>query len=73
MCDWFRNRTFNRCLRVGVVLFFSWFSANAQALIAVDNVSTFVDNNPTTMTVSHATGAGSDRLMIVAVSLLNED
>jgi MSHA biogenesis protein MshQ len=48
-------------------------AVDAHAVIAIDSVSTVVDNNPTTLTVSHTTGAGSDRLMMVGVSMLNQD
>lgn len=68
-----KGQAFKSLLRLGVLLFISLFAATAQAVIAVDNVSTVVDNNPTTLTRSHTTNAGSDRLMLVGVSLLNED
>ena len=48
------------------------FASSAHAVITVDSVSTAVDNNPTSLTVSHTT-AGADRLMIVGVSLNNDD
>ncbi len=67
------NKNIERLLRPGVLLLLSLFTANAHAVIVVDNVSTVVDNNPTTLTQAHATNAGSDRLMLVGVSLLNED
>ncbi len=66
------NQSFRRSLRA-VALVLALFAVDADAVIAVDNVSTVVDNNPTTLSVSHTTGAGADRLMIVGVSLLNND
>ena len=68
-----KQRNLELLLRLGVLLFMSLFAVTARAVILVDNVSTVVDNNPTTLTQSHTTNAGSDRLMIVGVSLLNED
>ncbi len=70
-----RGAKFNlrRCLRVGVALWFALLLAPAQAVVTVDNVSTGRSGSPTSMTVSHTTGAGVDRLMLVGVSLLNND
>ncbi len=67
------NQSLTRYLRITVALMLMWFGVTGHAAIVVDSVSTTVDNNPTTLTVSHTTGAGADRLMIVGVSLLNED
>ena len=63
MFGWFKNQSLGYILRATVVVTLSLLSANTHAVIAVDNVSTVVDNNPTSLSVSH-TPAGSDRLMI---------
>ena len=63
MFGWFKNQPLEHFLRAAVVVTLSLFSANAHAVVAVDNVSTGVDNNPTSLSVSHTT-AGTDRLMI---------
>ncbi len=67
-----KNHIFRRYLRICVGLILSLVCVTGHAVVAVDNVSSVVGINPTTLTVSHAT-AGSDRLMIVGVSLRNDD
>ncbi|MFT5659085.1 MAG: hypothetical protein ACI9KN_002367 [Gammaproteobacteria bacterium] len=47
-----------------------WFSI-ANAAVAVDNVSTVFEFRPTSLTTSHTT-SGTQRLMIVGVSILND-
>ncbi len=73
MFERLNNSVSRRCFGSCILLAFSLLALDAGAVISVDSVSTLVDNNPTTMTVSHTTGAGSDRIMIVGVSLLNQD
>ncbi len=51
---------------------FALFASGAQAAITVDSVSTVVDNNPSSLSVSHTT-TGADRLMIVGVTFNNDD
>jgi len=63
MFGWFKNQSLEHFLRAAVVLTLSLFSANAQAVVAVDSVSTVVGSAPTSLSVSH-TPAGTDRLMI---------
>ncbi|MGK0440341.1 MAG: hypothetical protein ACJA0N_000127 [Pseudohongiellaceae bacterium] len=55
-----------------LLLFLSFWAGIASAVVTIDNVSTVVDNNPTSLTASHTT-SGADRFMIVGVSMLNED
>ncbi len=55
-----------------LALLFALFASSAKAVVLVDNVSSVFGVNPTTLTVSHTT-AGTDRLMIVGVSLRNDD
>lgn len=43
------------------------------AAIAIDNTSSNLFSNSSSLTVSHTTGSGSDRFMLVGVSLWNED
>ena len=74
MFNRFKNHGFRRHLRMFALMIFAWPGISAQAAIVVDNVSTvFDDGNPTSLTVSHATAAGSDRLMIVGVSFWNRN
>ena len=49
MFDRHINQSLRRLLKVGVLLILSLFAIDVKALIAVDNVSTVVDNNPTTL------------------------
>ena len=67
-----KNHGYRYQFRIGVALVLLLSSINVHAVVAVDNVSSVLGINPTTLTVSHAT-AGSDRLMIVGVSLRNDD
>ena len=72
------ERSRHRALRRGcitfVLLLFALAWQPAQAIIVVDSVSTVADDgNPASLTVSHTTGAGADRLMIVGVSFNNDD
>ncbi len=70
----FKFQYLGRYLWMVALLVLSLPGLNAQAAIAVDNVSTvFDDGNPTSLTVSHLTSAGSDRLMIVGVSFWNRN
>jgi hypothetical protein len=59
-------------LTILVLAFSIVWSGLANAAVTVDNVSTEFDNNPNSLTTSHAT-SGTDRLMIVGVSMLNDD
>ena len=69
-----KNRAFRYGFMSAVLLIFAWFTPAVQAVILVDNVSTVIDDGaPTTLTASHTTSAGADRLMIVGVSLNNDD
>ena len=63
MFGWFKNQSLGYILRAAVVVTLSLFSANAHAVIAVDNVSEVVGAGPTSLSVSH-TPACTDRLMI---------
>lgn len=57
---------------VVAVLLWLLFVSSAVAAITVDAVSTVNDNNPITLTRSHTT-SGADRLMLVGVSIWNDD
>lgn len=60
-------------MRLLLCIFLLFFFVPAvQAAVAIDATSSVHDNNPTSLTVSHTT-SGSDRLMLVGVSLWNED
>ena len=43
------------------------------AAIAIDNTSSNLFSNSSSLTVSHTTGSGSDRFMLVGISFWNED
>ncbi|MBT8435425.1 MAG: choice-of-anchor J domain-containing protein, partial [Gammaproteobacteria bacterium] len=74
MQDRVKFQYLGRYLGMVALLVLSLSGFNAQAAIAVDNVSTgFDDGNPTSLTVAHTTSAGSDRLMIVGVSFWNRN
>jgi len=46
---------------------------SANAAIAIDNTSSDFFNNSSSLSFSHTTGSGSERFMLVGVSLWNED
>ncbi|NIM98052.1 MAG: hypothetical protein GTO24_08245, partial [candidate division Zixibacteria bacterium] len=53
------------------VFFLLTGTQSAQAAVAVDNVSTGTTDGGSSITISHTT-AGSDRLMLVGVSINND-
>jgi len=57
----------------GLVLFLLVASQPVFSAIAIDNISSNNISNGSSFTVSHTTSAGSDRFMLVGISLWNED
>ena len=58
--------------RLICVLLLTLFSSQSMAVVAVSASSSDNDNNPTTLSASH-TIAGTDRLLLVGVSIWNSD
>ena len=57
----------------GLLVFLLAASQQAYSAIAIDNTSSDLINGGSSLNVSHTTGSGSDRFMLVGISLWNAD
>ncbi|WP_415889899.1 DUF6701 domain-containing protein [Neptuniibacter sp. SY11_33] len=58
---------------LGLYIFLLFFTQHLFAAISIDNTSSGNFSSASSLTISHTTGSGSERLMLVGVSLWNED